>query len=59
MIFQDPYPSLNGRLKVKDIVSEPIKLHNPSISRYDLNSYVFDLLESVELTQNSADRYSH
>ena len=31
MIFQDPYSSLNGRLKVRDIVSEPIKLHNPSI----------------------------
>jgi peptide/nickel transport system ATP-binding protein len=59
MIFQDPYSSLNGRLKVKDIVSEPIKLHNPSINRNDLDSYVFDLLESVELTQNSADRYPH
>ena len=59
MIFQDPYSSLNGRLKVRDIVSEPIKLHNPSISRNDLDSYIFDLLESVELTQNSADRYPH
>ncbi len=59
MIFQDPYSSLNGRLKVKDIVSEPIKLHNPSISRKDLDNYVFDLLESVELIQNSADRYPH
>ena len=59
MIFQDPYSSLNGRLKVKDIVSEPIKLHNPSISKNDLDSYIFDLLESVELTQNSADRYPH
>ena len=59
MIFQDPYSSLNGRLKVKDIVSEPIKLHNPSINRFDLDSYVFDLLESVELTKNSADRYPH
>ncbi len=59
MIFQDPYSSLNGRLKVKDIVSEPIKLHNPTISRNDLDRYVFDLLESVELTQNSADRYPH
>ena len=59
MIFQDPYSSLNGRLKVKDIVSEPIKLHNPSISKNDLDSYVFDLLESVELTQNSANRYPH
>ena len=59
MIFQDPYSSLNGRLKVKDIVSEPIKLHNPSITKNDLDNYVFDLLESVELTQNSADRYPH
>ena len=36
MIFQDPYSSLNGRLKVKDIISEPIKLHNPSIGSNDL-----------------------
>ena len=59
MIFQDPYSSLNGRLKVRDIISEPITLHNPSITRKDLNNYVFDLLESVELTQKSADRYPH
>ncbi len=59
MIFQDPYSSLNGRLKVKDIIAEPIKLHNPSISNSDLNSYIFDLLDSVELIQKSADRYPH
>ena len=59
MIFQDPYSSLNGRLKVKDIVSEPIKLHNPSISSIDLDNYIFDLLESVELSQQSAERYPH
>ena len=59
MIFQDPYSSLNGRLKVKDIVSEPIKLHNPTISSKDLDSYIYDLLESVELTQQSAERYPH
>ncbi len=59
MIFQDPYSSLNGRLKVKDIISEPIKLHNPSISSKDIDSYIYDLLESVELTQQSAERYPH
>ena len=59
MIFQDPYSSLNGRLKVHDIISEPIKLHNPSITNADLENYIFDLLESVELTQKSADRYPH
>ena len=59
MIFQDPYSSLNGRLKVKDIIAEPITLHNPSISNSDLNNYVNDLLDSVEMTQKSADRYPH
>jgi len=59
MIFQDPYSSLNGRLKVKDIVAEPIKLHNPSISSRDIDSYIYDLLESVELSQQSAERYPH
>jgi len=59
MIFQDPYSSLNGRLKVKEIIAEPITLHNPSITNMDLNNYIYDLLESVELTQKSADRYPH
>ena len=59
MIFQDPYSSLNGRLKVKDIIAEPIKLHNPSITNYDLDDYINDLLESVELSKNSAIRYPH
>ena len=59
MIFQDPYSSLNGRMKVKDIIAEPIKLHNQSISNKDLENYIFDLLESVELTQSSAERYPH
>ena len=59
MIFLDPNSSLNGRLKVKDIVSEPIKLHNPSVTSKDLDDYIYDLLESVELTQQSAERYPH
>ncbi len=59
MIFQDPFSSLNGRLKVKEIIAEPIKLHNPDIKSGDLDSYIHDLLESVELTQQSAIRYPH
>ena len=59
MIFQDPYSSLNGRLKVKDIVAEPILLHNPSINKSELDSYVADLLQSVELAQSSSERYPH
>ena len=41
------------------LVSEPIKLHNPSISSRDIDDYIYDLLESVELTQQSAERYPH
>ncbi|MDC1279903.1 ABC transporter ATP-binding protein [Pelagibacteraceae bacterium] len=59
MIFQDPYSSLNGRLKVKDIIAEPITLHNSSITDNDLDDYINDLLESVELTKKSAIRYPH
>ena len=59
MIFQDPFSSLNGRLKVNEIIAEPIKLHNPDIKSSDLDSYIHDLLESVELTQQSAFRYPH
>jgi len=59
MIFQDPYSSLNGRLKVRDIIAEPIKLHNSSITNKDLDYYINDLLESVELSKQSATRYPH
>ena len=59
MIFQDPYSSLNGRMKVKNIVAEPIILHNPNITSNDLDNYIFDLLESVELTSKSSERYPH
>ena len=59
MIFQDPYSSLNGRLKVKDIIAEPIKLHDANISSNELNEYINDLLDSVELSKSSADRYPH
>ena len=59
MIFQDPYSSLNGRWKVKDIIAEPIKLHNPTITNNDLENYINDLLESVELSKKSSIRYPH
>jgi len=59
MIFQDPYSSLNGRLKVKDIIAEPIKLHDANISSNEINEYINDLLDSVELSKSSAERYPH
>ena len=58
-ILKHSIPAGLSRHSVKDIIAEPITLHNPSISTLDLNNYIYDLLESVELTQKSADRYPH
>ena len=59
MIFQDPYSSLNPRFKVKDIIAEPIKFFQKSISRNDLEQNVNDLIDIVGMTRKSLDRYPH
>jgi len=59
MIFQDPYSSLNPRFKVKDIIAEPIKFFQKSITRNDLEKNVHDLIDIVGMTRKSLDRYPH
>jgi ABC-type microcin C transport system duplicated ATPase subunit YejF len=54
MIFQDPYSSLNPRFKVKDIIAEPIKFFQKSITRIDLEQNVNDLIDIVGMTRNGA-----
>ena len=59
MIFQDPYSSLNPRFKVRDIIAEPIKFFQKSITRKDLEQNVNDLIDIVGMTRKSLDRYPH
>ena len=59
MIFQDPYASLNPRLKVMDIVAEGIDIHKLASSKKDRKRRVYDLLETVGLSKEHANRYSH
>ncbi len=59
MIFQDPYSSLNPRLKVRDIVAEPIRFHRLAEGRRDVEAIVGDLLEHVGLGAAAAQRYPH
>ena len=59
MIFQDPYSSLNPRMRVLDIVSEPIIFHQLAGSRSEVETIVKDLLEHVGLGAQSAVRYPH
>jgi len=58
MIFQDPYASLNPRMRVRDIVAEPLRIHKIG-SENDLAERVARLLETVGLTVEHADRYPH
>ena len=58
IIFQDPYSSLNPRMTVMDIVSEPLRIHG--VMRGDqLKSEVRDLLEKVGLRAQHMNRYPY
>jgi peptide/nickel transport system ATP-binding protein len=59
MIFQDPYSSLNPRFKVRDIISEPIKLFQKNIKKNELTQNIYDLIDIVGMTRQSLDRYPH
>lgn len=57
MIFQDPYASLNPRMKVKDIVAEGIDIHHLAKNDKDRTNQVEDLLETVGLNRDHSSRY--
>ena len=59
MIFQDPYSSLNPRMRVRDIVAEPIRFHRLANGKEEVESIVVDLLEQVGLGAGAATRYPH
>ncbi|HHA0886467.1 Oligopeptide transport ATP-binding protein oppF [Staphylococcus aureus] len=59
MIFQDPYASLNPRLKAMDIVAEGIDIHHLATDKRDRKKRVYDLLETVGLSKEHANRYPH
>ncbi|WP_417695449.1 ABC transporter ATP-binding protein [Roseibium sp.] len=59
MIFQDPYSSLNGRMRVKDIVAEPIKFHKLASSNTEVRQIVDDLLDHVGLGIGAGEKFPH
>ena len=58
MIFQDPFSSLNPRMTVGDILSEPLKIHGLA-KKNDLHDRVVELLEQVGLDTDHYHRYPH
>ena len=58
IIFQDPYSSLNPRLSIRSIISEPLEIHKIG-TRSERRDMVADLLKRVGLDPKYADRYPH
>jgi oligopeptide transport system ATP-binding protein len=59
MIFQDPFASLNPRMSVGNILSEPLRIHNVYSNKAELAEYVESLLERVGLNPYYVNRYPH
>lgn len=59
MIFQDPYASLDSRMKVRDIIAEGIDIHHLASTKEERNQMVDELLETVGLNREHANRYPH
>ncbi|ALC86282.1 MULTISPECIES: ABC transporter ATP-binding protein [Bacillaceae] len=59
MIFQDPYASLNPRMKVLDIIAEGLDIHGLVKNPKERKERVVELLETVGLNREHADRYAH
>ena len=56
MIFQDPYGSLNPRMTILDIISEPLEIHFPKFTKKDRRERVANLLTSVGLSPDAMRR---
>ena len=59
MIFQDPYGSLDLRMKVRDIIGEPLVVHNLSPTKAGYRDRVAELLQAVGLEPSMGMRYPH
>jgi len=58
IVFQDPYASLNPRMRVGSTIAEPLKIHR-IVPRDSLNDRVEELLHSVGLSHDMIDKYPH
>ena len=59
MIFQDPYSSLNARMRVQDIIAEPIRYYRTASSDRETLQIVRDLLDHVGLGATAMLKYPH
>lgn len=59
IIFQDPFSSLNPRMTINQIISEPIKIHNLLVNKQEIEDRVLELMDTVGLAERLINTYPH
>ena len=59
MVFQDPFASLDPRMRVGAIVGEPLEIHEPKLGRAERRARVVEMLRAAGLAEDALDRYPH
>ena len=59
MVFQDPFASLDPRMRVGAIVGEPLEIHEPQLSRAERRARVVEMLRAAGLGEDALARYPH
>jgi peptide/nickel transport system ATP-binding protein len=64
IIFQDPYASLNPRMRIEEIVGEPLRIHSEAVdgkqlSQSGLRKAAVEILRAVDLDESVLDRFPH
>ncbi len=59
MVFQDPFASLDPRMRVGAIVGEPLEIHEPQLARAGRRERVVEVLRAVGMGEDALARYPH
>jgi peptide/nickel transport system ATP-binding protein len=59
MIFQDPFSSLNSRMTVRDIITEPLKINKIVKTKEEIDNHAVKLMKDVGLDPKYLNRYPH
>lgn len=59
MIFQDPYASLSPKMKIKDLVGEPLLIHHPDLSKKEREVRVREILDICGIDAYHMEKYPH
>lgn len=59
IIFQDPFASLNPRMTVGGIISEPMEIHKLAVGKENRQKRLHELLDQVQLPKDALNKYPH